>query len=136
MCRHGRRPVQEKQCAQRGSVAEQQRTDTVQHGEELHQPGHSQDGAPPFHTVTQHSTHIQHWNTLRDQEGFLNLIKTANINLLYVPLLIWTKKRKRFPREIHFKQAITNKHYVVLLTLLRRAIAAFCISLDGFSDVW
>lgn len=37
--------VQQEQCTQGSPVADQQRTNSVQHGQELHQPRHSQDGA-------------------------------------------------------------------------------------------
>lgn len=57
-------PVEETQRAQNHPVAKQQRPGEIQHGEELHQPGHRQDGAPVLHAVPQHAAHIQHRNAL------------------------------------------------------------------------
>lgn len=65
------RPVQQKQCPQCHPVAEKQRSDEVQHGEELHQPGHGQNGAPPPHAVTQDGTNVQHLNTLWRENMFI-----------------------------------------------------------------
>lgn len=75
------KPVEEQQCSQCSPVAEQQRANEVQHGEELHQPGHSQDGPLPLHTVTQHGTHIQDLNSLRGKKKKKGLFGWNKIGL-------------------------------------------------------
>lgn len=101
-------PVQEEQGAERSSVAGQQRANLIQHGQELHQPGHRQDGAPPLHAVMQQSAHVQHLDALQDGDrGYTN---------------------GQHPRVFSLRLQLS-------FTLLRKAMALSWISLDGASDV-